>query len=78
MKSAEAGLADEVIGAGEGLVRFMSQVFTPEDPSAVMAAGSQLLSFADQLRAAWTPLLERLRLLARDIAAVLSAPRAGD
>ena len=74
MNSAEAGLADEVIGAGEGLARFMSQLFTAENRS----AGAQLLSFADQLRTASVPLLEQLLPLARDIAAVFAAPRAGD
>jgi hypothetical protein len=31
MKSGAVGLADEVIRTGDGLVRFMSQVFTPEN-----------------------------------------------
>ena len=78
MNSAEAGLADEVIGAGEGLARFVSQVFTAENRSVVTAAGAQLLSFADQLRTASVPLLEQLMPRAWDIAAVLAAPRAGD
>src|SRR5829696_3825966 len=75
----------EAIRADEGLARLMSQVFSAENRSALKAAGAQLRSFADQLRtfadqlrAAWAPLLEGLRPLARNIAAVLSVPRAGD
>ena len=84
MNSGAARLA-EAIRADEGLARVMSQVFSAENRSALTAAGAQLLCFedrlrtlADQLRAAWAPLLEGLRPLARSIAAVLSVPRAGD
>ena len=84
MNSGATRLA-EAIRADEGLARVMSQVFSAENRSALSAAGSQLRSFADQLRsfadqlrAAWTPLLKGLRPLARNIAAVLSVPRAGD
>ena len=84
MNSGAARLA-EAIRADEGLARLMSQVFSAENRSALMAGRAQLLrfedqlrSFADQLRAAWAPLLEGLRPLARSLAAVLSVPRAGD
>ncbi len=77
MNSGAARLA-EAIRADEGLARVMSQVFTAENRSALTAAGAQRLSSKDQLRAAWAPLLAGLRPLARNIAAVLSAPRAGD
>jgi hypothetical protein len=77
MNSGAARLA-EVIRADEGLARVMSQVFSAENRAAPTAAGAQRLSLKDQLRAAWAPLLEDLRRLARSIAAVLSVPRAGD
>jgi hypothetical protein len=73
MNGGAARLA-EVIRADEGLARVMSQVFSAENRSALKAAGAQLRSFADQLRAAWARLLEGLRPLARSIAAVLSVP----
>ena len=78
MKSGAGGLADEVIRADDGLVSLISQVFTAENRSVITAARAQILSFADQLRAAWPPLFEQLMPLARNIAAVLSAPCAGD
>jgi hypothetical protein len=71
MTSGAGRLADEMIRANEGLADFISQLFTAEVRSAVAAAGGQLLSFADQLRTALAPLLERLM-------AVLSEPRAAD
>jgi hypothetical protein len=77
MNSGAARLA-EVIRADEGLARVMSQVFSAENRAALTAVGAQRLSLKDQLRAAWAPLLEDLRRLARNIAAVLSASRAGD
>jgi hypothetical protein len=77
MNSGAARLA-EAIRADEGLARVMSQVFSAENRSALSAADAQLRSFADQLRAAWAPLLDGLRPLAQNIAAVLSVPRAGD
>jgi hypothetical protein len=58
MKSGAGGLADEVIRADDGLVSLISQVFTAENRSVITAARAQLLSFADQLRAAWPPLFE--------------------
>jgi hypothetical protein len=73
MKSGAGGLADEVIRADDGLVSLISQVFTAENRSVITAARAQLMSFADQLRAAWPPLFEQLMPLARNIAAVLSA-----
>src|SRR5215213_9474819 len=78
MNSGTADAAIEVVRAEEGLASVMSQLFTAENRSAVTAAGAQLRSFADQLGAAWTPLLEGLWPLARTMAAAISEPRASD
>jgi len=74
----EQPMMGKKVRADEGLSGFLAQVFTPEVQATIVAVGGQLTSFVDRLRAAWAPHLERLLPVVRDIATVLSKPRAAD